>query len=350
MKTKNLLLAGLFICSVSTVTAQVTEDTNTVSNSSSYVGTYNDFDVLFKRGNLDAGLLSATKTSFGIGSYAYPYSVSIGDGAGKFYANTLSVGNNTFVGWSAGSGTSALDLNSGRFNSYFGSYAGHNCDGESNLYLGVGSGVESTGDNNIFMGVSVGWASSGNGNILIGNGTGAYQTGSNNIILGLIPNGPVSRDNQLFIENGWDDYAPLIWGDFDADQIKLNGKVGVGYGFGSYPTDAGGVDVSAYNLFVKGGILTEAVRVSLESAWADYVFEKNYDLKPLSEVEQFIIDNGHLPNVPSAKQVKEQGIDLGEMAKIQQEKIEELTLYIIELNKKLEAQEKKIEALIQAKQ
>jgi len=75
-------------------------------------------------------------------------------------------------------------------------------------------------------------------------------------------------------------------------------------------------------------------------------------LLPLQDVEHFIKANGHLPNVPSAKQVAADGIELGNISKIQQEKIEELTLYIIEQNKtnelqnkQLEAQDRKIEAL-----
>lgn len=122
--------------------------------------------------------------------------------------------------------------------------------------------------------------------------------------------------------------------------IEQGGRVGVGTQ--NFPTLIGASDISAYRLFVKGGILTDELRVA--TGWADYVFEDNYNLKPLSEVESFIETNGHLPNVPSAKQVELEGISVGEMAKIQQEKIEELTLYIIELNKKLEILEAKLDA------
>jgi hypothetical protein len=102
-------------------------------------------------------------------------------------------------------------------------------------------------------------------------------------------------------------------------------------------------ETGTYKLSVKGKIRAEEVRVY--NTWADYVFANNYILKPLSEVEKYIKDNGHLQNVPSAKEVTENGLVLGDMARIQQEKIEELTLYIIELNKKLEAHEKKMQVL-----
>ncbi len=78
----------------------------------------------------------------------------------------------------------------------------------------------------------------------------------------------------------------------------------------------------------------------------DYVFEKEYKLMPLPELEKYIVTNKHLPNINTAADVKENGLSLGEMQVKQMEKIEELTLYIFEMNKKLEAQQKKIDSLI----
>jgi hypothetical protein len=161
-----------------------------------------------------------------------------------------------------------------------------------------------------------------------GDANGSYlQMGKPNtkVIIGGFSNDPIIGDRKFVVKGN----------------SLIQGKVGIGgnstTGFGSFPTTAGNVNVSAYQLFVRGGILTEEIRVSVNSTWADYVFNKDYQLKSLAEVEQFIKENGHLPNVPSAKTVKEDGIELGEMAKIQQEKIEELTLYIIQQNKEIEA-------------
>ena len=125
------------------------------------------------------------------------------------------------------------------------------------------------------------------------------------------------------------------------------GKVAIGGSdvvpFGNFPTTSGAVNnVANYNLFVKGGILTEEVRVSLATTWADYVFSKDYKMPTLPELEKKIQEKGHLPNMPSAQEVKENGIELGEMAKMQQEKIEELTLYIIQINKELQELKAKI--------
>jgi hypothetical protein len=98
-----------------------------------------------------------------------------------------------------------------------------------------------------------------------------------------------------------------------------------------------------YRLSVKGKIRAEEVKVY--NTWADYVFRKDYKLLNLKEVEKYIAENGHLPNVPSAKEITEKGLELGEMAKIQQEKIEELTLYLIQQNKENEQLNKDIQEL-----
>lgn len=102
-----------------------------------------------------------------------------------------------------------------------------------------------------------------------------------------------------------------------------------------------------YNLYVQNGILAEKVRVAVNGTayWADYVFEKDYRLRSLGEVEQFIAENKHLPEVPSACEVAEGGIDVAGMDATLLKKIEELTLYMIGQNKKLEAQQEQIEAL-----
>ena len=96
-----------------------------------------------------------------------------------------------------------------------------------------------------------------------------------------------------------------------------------------------------YKLYVQTGIITEKVRVAIASSasWADYVFNKDYKLNDLSDVEAYIKAKKHLPNIPSAAEVVENGIDLGNMDAKLLEKIEELTLYLISQNKKLESLE-----------
>ncbi|WP_419494260.1 cell wall anchor protein [Chryseobacterium bernardetii] len=81
------------------------------------------------------------------------------------------------------------------------------------------------------------------------------------------------------------------------------------------------------------------------NVWADYVFKKEYQLRSLEDVEKHIIEKGHLPNIPTAQEVLENGINLAEMNSKLLEKIEELTLYSIEQNKKLKSQAEEIKIL-----
>ena len=100
----------------------------------------------------------------------------------------------------------------------------------------------------------------------------------------------------------------------------------------------GTFNTSSYKLAVNGKIRANEIKV--ETGWADYVFEEGYELPTLEEVEKHIKDKGHLINIPSASEVEENGIHLGEMNKLLLEKIEELTLYTL-------AQEKEIQELKQ---
>ncbi|MBR4349537.1 MAG: hypothetical protein IKP99_02310 [Bacteroidales bacterium] len=93
---------------------------------------------------------------------------------------------------------------------------------------------------------------------------------------------------------------------------------------------------SGYKLAVDGGILCEEVKVIANVPSADYVFEKDYNLRTLNEVEAFVNENKHLPDVPSAKEFKENGYKMGDMDNLLLQKIEELTLYIIEQQKQID--------------
>ena len=97
-------------------------------------------------------------------------------------------------------------------------------------------------------------------------------------------------------------------------------------------------------LAVNGTVHAKEVKVDL-IGWPDFVFEKDYELKTLEEVEEHIKANGHLPEIPSEAEVTENGINLGEMNAKLLQKIEELTLYLIEQNKENQAQQERIERL-----
>mgnify|MGYP000037970901 FL=1 len=119
-------------------------------------------------------------------------------------------------------------------------------------------------------------------------------------------------------------------------KLSVNESIGIGTS-----------DPGAYQLAVNGNIHAKEVKVDL-TGWPDYVFQSEYTLPTLEEVEKHIAEKGHLINMPSAKEVEENGVALGEMNKLLLQKIEELTLYIIELkheNARYIALEEKIEQI-----
>jgi len=98
-------------------------------------------------------------------------------------------------------------------------------------------------------------------------------------------------------------------------------------------------------LAVAGNVLAEEIIIELVSSWPDFVFSKSYLLPDLRDVEKHIKCKGHLPNIPTAEQVENEGLNLGEMNALLLQKIEELTLYQIELLDRLEKAESRIDEL-----
>lgn len=94
----------------------------------------------------------------------------------------------------------------------------------------------------------------------------------------------------------------------------------------------GTYNAGGYRLSVAGKIRAEEVKVC--TGWADFVFADDYSLASLSEIEQYLKENKHLPDIPSEAEVLENGIELGAMDAKLLQKVEELTLYAIEQNKK----------------
>lgn len=115
--------------------------------------------------------------------------------------------------------------------------------------------------------------------------------------------------------------------------LRANGKLGLGtYNFQSC------ADCKDYRLFVKDGIKTEKVKVEIaaENGWADYVFADDYQLQDLNNLEKFIKKNKHLPEVPTTDEAIKTGIELKAMNILLLKKVEELTLYLIQQNKRIE--------------
>ena len=103
-------------------------------------------------------------------------------------------------------------------------------------------------------------------------------------------------------------------------------------------------DLQAENMLATANITASQIKVTAE-AGADFVFEEDYDLPEITDVEAFIRANKHLPNIPSARQMQEEGLDIGEMQIKLLQKIEELTLYVIDLKKENEEMRKEIKKL-----
>jgi hypothetical protein len=109
-------------------------------------------------------------------------------------------------------------------------------------------------------------------------------------------------------------------------QVKRdNGDVAIGTDF-----------ASGYKLSVAGKVMCEELRVNLKADWPDYVFSEEYQLMLLNQLENYISINGHLPNIPPASNIEKSGLEVGETQRLMMEKIEELTLYIIEQQKQIE--------------
>lgn len=137
-------------------------------------------------------------------------------------------------------------------------------------------------------------------------------------------------------------------GCYDVEYFRMNetGKIRIADGASDMQMPGN------YRLYVQGGILTERVKIALSSTtdWADYVFADTYELTPLEEVEEYVKENKHLPNVPSAEEMVKEGLDVAKMDAKLLEKIEELTLYLIEQNKQIEALKAEVKVLKEQKQ
>ena len=120
-------------------------------------------------------------------------------------------------------------------------------------------------------------------------------------------------------------------------KLHLNGAMLIG--------NNSAVPATGYQLSVDGQVIAENFVTMNSTAWPDYVFDDHYELMPLTDLEKSIRANKHLPKIPSASEMEVKGVNLGNMAVSLTEKVEELTLYLIELNKKNEALAAKVKAL-----
>ncbi len=182
---------------------------------------------------------------------------------------------------------------------------------------GYGVGIEGRGGWRGIWGISEGGSYSGISVGVYGQATGS-SSGTRIGIYGLASGGNTN------------------WAGYFVGNQYVSGDLRVG-------TIAG---ASGYKVSVNGKIMCTELRVQTVNNWPDYVFADEYKLMPLEELEAFIRTEKHLPNIPSAAEVEEEeGFDVGEMQRLTLEKLEELTLYILELKRDHEAVKRENEAL-----
>lgn len=142
-------------------------------------------------------------------------------------------------------------------------------------------------------------------------------------------NGRWSRRGGTLLNGG-----AVIWATMEGDLLFAN-LASTGGSAVTGITDGEVMSSVNLRLGADGVLMAKEVRVTLDG-WPDYVFGEGFQLMPLSETESYIKTNGHLPGVPSAEEVEEEGLSLGEMNRLLMQKVEELTLHLIELQKQVD--------------
>jgi hypothetical protein len=323
-----------------------------------FIGTTNGRAIEFKVNRLRSGYI-------GTGS-----SMSLGYQAGAGGSFNLAVG------------SEALKVNTGSSNTAFG-YQALFSNINTNLNLAVGpralQNLRTNGGQNIALGANalqsmnegygniaigasaLGFSTVSQGNIAIGINSLRNNNGGSNVAIGYESGKDETGSNKLYISNS-NTLNPLIKGDFADKNLRIN--VGANNGTDNSATTTGYLAIgnfdaaspmaipSGYRLVVESGILTERIKVALKNAavggdWADYVFEPDYKTKMMSleELEKYTIENKHLPNVPSSEEMVAEGLDVAKTSRMFMEKIEELTLYMIDMNKEIKALKEKNEKL-----
>jgi len=309
---------------------------------------------LFFGGGAESGT-GTGNTVFGLGSFTLNTSG---------YANTA-FGNNVLPANTTGNMNTGIGINA-LFNNTSGIQnvaIGHNAlnrstTGNLNTSLGFntlhGGGTSTmTGDNNTGIGgmaLQGLWAGSSNNTVVGAKSFIRLRNGNNNIAIGYnnVSIDLLNASNNIYIGNNIEPVNSTPNHELNIGNWIMgnNGTIGIGSFSTSLPSDGIAQDGGKYKLFVKDGIKTEKVKVDIASAsgWADYVFKKDYKLNTLEDVEKHIQEKGHLPNIPSATEVINNGINLGEMDAKLLEKIEELTLYSIEQNKQMKSQREQLKS------
>lgn len=222
--------------------------------------------------------------------------------------NFSTPGNSIEIGESASAGTNDVVI---------GRAAGFPSTSNS-VVIGYQAGQDATGSNHVFIGRGAGIFNNGQGNIGIGMGAASYNNNVNNVVaIGYEAGKSNTLHSQFIVHQNNVNTTPLIQGDF------ASGNVGIGT---TNPTE---------KLTVNGKILATEVEV-VSQIQSDFVFEPDYVLMNLEDVEKFVKENKHLPEIPSMHEFAENGQNIAEVQDLLLRKIEELTLYVISQQKEIE--------------
>lgn len=296
----------------------------------SVVATPTPSDDVWRGGSVSIGNVSAASTTCRLYAKTTSNSPYQGAIAGDAYAG-VGVGGNTQNGvgvWATSTGVGdafyASAFGAGRAGVFYGAVQLNlPTDGE---HLIIGDGWHFYNDDNAHrcrMGYNV--TASPVGDLPINSGVGTTAmvfTEYGNID---IQNGPQGATTVPPITMSIQNTGKVLIGDVAAMNGNTNGS---------------------YLLYVQQGIISEKVKVAAYGNWPDYVFSPTYKLPELAHLKTYLDSEKHLPNLPSACEIAEEGgIELGEMTRLQQEKIEEIYLYLIQLSEKIAALEAENKAL-----
>ena len=303
------------------------------ASSSNFIGTTNGQPLTFKTNNITRMTLSASQASVGIG-------ISSPNGNLHVHSSQRTPNSNAFTDFqmtNLNTGTSTSDgfrIRQQNQAVYISQLE------KEHLYLQNNNGGFVL-DTNGYFGFNTNYPKQRihvvDGNIMISR-TSARAPGSTNG--SLLFGGDVVDSCSLgdwgieYVNSADEGYGLNFWRPFT--------KCHTGFNYALFLGDDGNIGIGTNTplakLTVNGNVCAKEVRVSLSGSpcWPDYVFAQDYDLMNLSDLKQYIQSNSHLPGVPSAAEVEENGVELGATTEILLQKIEEMTLYILQLEERVQ--------------
>ncbi|MBI2269831.1 MAG: hypothetical protein HYU69_05670 [Bacteroidetes bacterium] len=326
-----------------------------------FLGTTNDFPLIFKTNNIERIRIANASGNVGIGVTNPGEKLEVNGNiktTGSIIAQTLNITSNTTVNQITANNITASHFLSPNGIIHLGdssltydqnkniiSWSWGNYSGNPHPYVG---GLKIARTNTPAGNIYNSMLAYGSGSLSFGVLTGTTFGATHSIVMGSGPafSTPLINNIASSLMIGFNSDLPTLFIG-SASGVGTTGNVGIGTTIPSQKLEVAGAirateliiaDATRVNFVVysNGYVRARDILIDAQPITPDYVFEKNYNLKSLGEVEQYIKANKHLPNIPSAKEFEAKGITVGEIEMKLLEKIEELTLYVIELKKENE--------------